>query len=131
MDDSLMDVLKTSWKRWSTPSITLKRETPNTYIVLTDRVNNLNHGIYFYMKMNSDGTYSLSDRFLTLNSLIREFGVIKHPEYLAKLAAEYGILLNTRGEFEKNNVGQLDLVSSINNFEETMFEIVDKYSHIL
>ena len=66
-DNSLLNVLQASWKKWDNPSFSVKPVEPNEYIVFTNQTNDLNEGIYFYLKMNPNGTYSLSDRLLTVN----------------------------------------------------------------
>lgn len=125
-NDSLLNILQASWKKWDNPSVSVKAVNPNEYIVFTDQTNDLNEGIYFYLKTNSDGTYSLSDRVLTVNSVNREIGdfnAIKHEA--ARIAAQYGILLNNQGEFFNEEVGQLNLSSAMYNFERMLYDVMD------
>ncbi|WP_297817315.1 hypothetical protein, partial [uncultured Lactobacillus sp.] len=92
----------------------------------TNQTNDLNEGIYFYLKMNPNGTYSLSDRVLTVNSVNRKIGnfnTIKHDA--ARIASDYGVLLNNQGAFVNQEIGQLNLSSAMYNFERMLQDVMD------
>lgn len=125
-NNTLLNVLQASWKKWDNPSVSVKPIETNEYIVFTNQTNDLNEGIYFYLRMNPNGTYSLSDRVLTVNSVnnkIGNFNLIKHQA--AKIASQYGVLLDNQGAFVNNEIGQLNLSSAMYNFQRTLFDVMD------
>lgn len=126
LNNSLLDVLHSSWQRWTIPGVTVKPIAKNEYLIITNKVNSLNQGICFYMIMNEDGTYTLNDKVLTVNSVVTNIGnfnAIKHET--AALAAQYGILLDNQGEFVNQGIGQIGLATALNNFSELLNSVVE------
>ena len=125
-DDSLFDVLSSSWNNWKDDDIAIKPYEENEYIVLTNRVNGLNDGISFYLTLNDDGTYSLTDKILTsylVNSQITNIRPLMND--LARMAAEYGVLIDNQGAFVNNGIGLCNLNSAVQNFAELLDNVVD------
>ena len=125
-DNSLFDVLSSSWNNWKDDDITIKPYEENEYIVLTNRVNGLNDGISFYLSLNDDGTYSLTDKILTsylVNSQITSIRPLMND--LARMAAEYGVLIDNQGAFVNNGIGLSNLNSAVQNFAELLDNVVD------
>lgn len=124
-DDSLFDVLSSSWNKWDEDDISIKPVESNEYIILTNRVNGLNDGISFYLTINADGTYSLNDQVLTsylVNSQITD--VTPLMKDLARMAAEYGVLIDNRGAFVNNGIGLTNLNAAVKNFANLLDEVV-------
>ena len=115
-DDSLFDVLSSSWNNWKDDDIAIKPYEENEYIVLTNRVNGL----------NDDGTYSLTDKILTsylVDSQITNIRPLMND--LARMAAEYGVLIDNQGAFVNNGIGLSNLNSAVQNFAELLDNVVD------
>ena len=124
-DDSLFDVLSSTWNKWDEEDISIKPVENNEYIILTNRVNGLNDGISFYLTINADGTYSLNDQVLTsylVNSQITDVAPLMKD--LARMAAEYGVLIDNRGAFVNNGIGLTNLNSAVKNFANLLDEVV-------
>lgn len=124
-DDSLFDVLSSTWNKWDEDDISIKPVENNEYIILTNRVNGLNDGISFYLTINSDGTYSLNDKVLTsylVDSQITNVAPLMRD--LARMAAEYGVLVDSRGAFVNNGIGLSNLNSAVKNFADLLDNVV-------
>ena len=124
-DDSLFDVLSSTWNKWDEDDISIKPVENNEYIILTNRVNGLNDGISFYLTINSDCTYSLNDKVLTsylVDSQITNVAPLMRD--LARMAAEYGVLVDSRGAFVNNGIGWANLNSAVKNFADLLDNVV-------
>ncbi|QNQ80508.1 hypothetical protein [Lactobacillus sp. PV034] len=125
-NDALFDVLSSSWNSWKEDDIAIKPYEDNEYLVLTNRVNGLNDGISFYLTLNSDGTYSLTDKLLTsylVNSQITNITPLMTD--LAQMASEYGVLIDNQGAFINNGIPLDDLNVAVQNFAELLDNVVD------
>lgn len=126
MNDPLISLLENYWHDWDNDTFSFEPTDDNEYIVYTSSVNGLGNGISFYLTPHANNTFSLSDRVLTADRINREitnFERIKLPS--ARLAADYGLLLNDRGEFVDQDVNAAQLSDALNNFAEFLLREVD------
>ena len=124
-DDAVFDMISDTFKKWDEDDISIKPVENNEYIILTSRVNGLNDGISFYLTLNGDGTYSLNDQVLTsylVDSQITNITPLMSD--LARMAAEYGILIDNRGAFVNNGINLADLDSAVKNFANLLDNVV-------
>lgn len=126
MNDPLISLLENYWRDWDNDTFSFEPTDGNEYIVYSNSVNGLGNGISFYLTPNTNNTFSLSDHVLTADRINREitnFERIKLPS--ARLAADYGLLLNDRGEFVDQDVDAEELSDALNNFAEFLLREVD------
>lgn len=126
MNDPLISLLENYWHDWDNDTFSFEPTDGNEYIVYSNSINGLGNGINFYLIPHTNNTFSLSDRMLTADRINREitnFERIKLPS--ARLAAEYGLLLNNRGEFVAQDVDATQLSDALNNFAEFLLHEVD------
>lgn len=124
-DDAVFDMISNALNKWNEDDISIKPVENNEYIILTNRVNGLNDGISFYLTLNEDGTYSLNDQVLTsylVDSQITDVTPLMGD--LARMAAEYGILIDNRGAFVNNGINLTDLDSAVKNFANLLDNVV-------
>lgn len=124
-DDAVFDMISDTLNKWNEDDISIKPVENNEYIILTNRVNGLNDGISFYLTLNEDGTYSLNDQVLTsylVDSQITDITPLMGD--LARMAAEYGILIDSRGAFVNNGINLTDLDSAVKNFTNLLDNVV-------
>lgn len=125
-NDPLISLLENDWRVWDDDRFSFEPVSGNEYLVYTSSVNGLGNGINFYINLHDDDTFSLNDRVLTANRISREiidFNQIKLPS--ARLAADYGILLNERGEFVDQDIKADQLSEALNRFTELLLREVD------
>lgn len=124
-NDPLISLLE-NWRSWDNDRFSFEPVSGNEYLVYTSSVNGLGNGINFYINLQDDNTFSLSDRVLTAKCISQEiidFNQIKLPS--ARLAADYGVLLNERGEFVDQDIKAEQLSEALNRFTELLLREVD------
>lgn len=98
----------------------------NEYRVSTNVVDGLNDMIHFNLIVYPNGTYALNDRVLTaraINDNIGSFSSIATD--VARLASEFGVLLDDRGELTRDYINGNDLRSEVNNFVQLLNRVVE------
>lgn len=126
MEDPLISLLENYWKDWDNNRFSVEPTETNEYIVYTDNVNGLGHGISFYLTPNEDNTFSLSDRDLTSYHINRSLANVQElTEQLAALAAKYGVAMNARGEFVRERINADELSDALNGFTELLAREID------
>lgn len=124
----LEDVLMKSFRDDSgiSSAFSIEPVDDNEYRVSTNVVDGLNDMIHFNLIVYPNGTYALNDRVLTaraINDNIGSFSSIATD--VARLASEFGVLLDDRGELTRDYINGHDLRSEVNNFAQLLNRVVE------
>ena len=112
----LEDVLMKSFREDNgiSSAFSIEPVDDNEYRVSTNVVDGLNDTIYFYLVVYPNGTYALNDRvFASIASDV------------ARLASEFGVLLDDRGGLTRDYINIRDLRNEVNNFTQLLNRVVE------
>ena len=98
----------------------------NEYRVSTNVVDGLNDMIHFNLIVYPNGTYALNDRVFTARMIDDNIGSFSSiATDVARLASEFGVLLDDRGELTRDYIDSRDLRSEVNNFTQLLNRVVE------
>lgn len=98
----------------------------NEYRVSTNIVDGLNDTIHFNLIVYPNDTYALNDRFFTARAIDDNIGSFSSiATDVARLASEFGVLLDDRGELTRDYINGHDLRSEVNNFAQLLNRVVE------
>ena len=93
-------------------------------------VDGLNDTIHFYLVVYPNGTYALNDRVFTAQMIDDNIGSFASiASDVARLASEFGVLLDDRGELTRDYINVRDLRNEVNNFTQLLNRVVE-FAHI-
>ncbi|MDX5066160.1 hypothetical protein, partial [Lactobacillus gasseri] len=93
--------------------------------VSTNVVDGLNDMIHFNLIVYPNGTYALNDRVFTARMIDDNIGSFSSiATDVARLASEFGVLLDDRGELTRDYIDSRDLRSEVNNFTQLLNRVV-------
>lgn len=97
----------------------------NEYRVSTNVVDGLNDMIHFNLIVYPNGTYALNDSVFTARMIDDNIGSFSSiATDVARLASEFGVLLDDRGELTRDYIDSRDLRSEVNNFTQLLNRVV-------
>ena len=128
----LEDVLMKSFREDNgiSSAFSIEPVDDNEYRVSTNVVDGLNDTIHFYLVAYPNGTYALNDRVFTaqiIDDNIGSFASIASD--VARLASEFGVLLDDRGGLTRDYINIRDLRNEVNNFTQLLNRVVE-FAHI-
>ncbi len=89
-------------------------------------VDGLNDTIHFYLVVYPNGTYALNDRVFTAQMIDDNIGSFASiASDVARLASEFGVLLDDRGELTRDYINARDLRNEVNNFTQLLNRVVE------
>ena len=124
----LEDVLMESFKDDNSvnSAFSIEPVDDNEYLVSTNVVDGLNDTIHFNLIVYPNGTYALNDRVITakvIDDNIGSFASIATD--VARLASEFGVLLDDRGELTRDYINSDNLKDEVNNFTQLLNRVIE------
>ena len=109
----LEDVLMKSFREDNgiSSAFSIEPVDDNEYRVSTNVVDGLNDTIHFYLVVYPNGTYALNDRVFTAQMIDDNIGSFASiASDVARLASEFGVLLDDRGELTRDSILMLAIL---------------------